>query len=344
MSLQKSSIAGRVGLIGRPNVGKSTLFNLLTHTRKAVVKNQPGVTRDIIIEPAEWWGRKFDVVDMGGVTEAPDTFSRLIKEQVIDALSTIDILLIIMDGRVGLVPEDRDIVRIAKESGKPCMIAVNKVDSAVDTEMALSEFYEFGLDLVATSFERSYGVDELVEWIMRSLPEQENTQREGVRIAFVGKPNVGKSSMVNHLLNERRMLVSDIAGTTVDAVEAEMVRGDKKYILVDTAGQRKLAARRSSGDDVEIISAFKSNDAIRRSHIVLLMVDATEGPTDQETKLAEIASSQHKAVILVANKSDVAKADIPAHRSWFRARVEKRVSLFSRYKHRFHKCHNWCGC
>ncbi|MCB0419837.1 MAG: ribosome biogenesis GTPase Der [Bdellovibrionales bacterium] len=318
----------RVGLIGRPNVGKSTLFNLLTHTRKAIVKNQPGVARDVIVEPAEWWGQQFDVVDMGGVTEAKDTFSLLIRDQVVETLQSLDILIVVMDGRIGLVPEDRDIVRIAVESGKPFLIAVNKVDRPHEADLMLSEFYEFGRDVVATSFEQGYGVDEVVEWIKDHLETQANIRREGVRLAIVGKPNVGKSSMCNFLLDEKRMLVSDIAGTTVDAIEAQFHRGDKNYILVDTAGVRKQAKRNQTGDGVEILSAYKSHEAIEKADIVLLMVDATMGPTDQDTKLTEYIVAQNKAVILVANKSDVAKATMEAHRLWFREKVAREFHFF----------------
>lgn len=320
--------SSRVGLIGRPNVGKSTLFNLLTHTRKALVKNQPGVTRDIIVEPAEWWGQKFDVVDMGGVTEAKDVFSQMIREQVLEVVESLDLLLVIMDGKAGLVPEDRDIVRLAKESGKPFLIVVNKIDRSHEADVAVSEFYEFGMEVIATSFERGYGVDEVVEWVKSNLETQDNTQREGIRLAIVGKPNVGKSSMCNFLLKENRMLVSDIAGTTVDAIEAEFVRNDYRYIIVDTAGVRRQAKRNQTGDAVEILSAYKSHEAIEKADIVLLMVDATVGPTDQDKKLTEYIVSENKAVILVANKADAAKATMEAHRQWFRDKVAKEYHFF----------------
>ncbi|HVK62774.1 MAG TPA: EngA family GTP-binding protein, partial [Bdellovibrionales bacterium] len=149
----------RVAIIGRPNVGKSTLFNYLTSTRKAVVKNQPGVTRDIQIEPAEIWGHKFDVIDTGGLTEAQDLFSKLIREQVIDFLRSVDHLIVVMDGRSGIHPEDKDIIRIAKEAGKPFLLVINKVDSVRDAETAKTDFYEFGVDIVSASFENRYGMD-----------------------------------------------------------------------------------------------------------------------------------------------------------------------------------------
>lgn len=315
----------RVAIIGRPNVGKSTLFNFLTDSRKAVVKDQPGVTRDILIEPGEIWGQKFDVIDTGGLTEATDTFSQLIREQVIDFLSTVDLLLVVMDGRVGLVPEDRDIIRIAKEAGKPFLLIVNKLDSIQDTEGKIAEFYEFGVDVVPTSFEHRHGIAEILEWIVANIKKNDNTVREGLTIAIVGKPNVGKSSLVNYLLDENRQLVSDIAGTTVDAVDSELIWNDKKYILIDTAGLRRKERRE---EDVEIISAFKSRDAIRRADLVLLMVDGSEGPTTQDAKILEEILRAHKGVILVANKIDISEKAIPMFRQWFRDKATDEMHFF----------------
>lgn len=315
----------RVAIIGRPNVGKSTLFNFLTDSRKAVVKNQPGVTRDILIEPAEVWGVKFDVIDTGGLTEASDLFSQLIREQVVEFLASVDHLIVVMDGRAGLLPEDRDIIRIAKETGKPFLLVVNKVDRSHDLELAKAEFYEFGVDVVATSFEMRLGLDEVLEWIVSQVKKTENTVREGLRLAMVGKPNVGKSSLCNSLLGENRLLVSPVAGTTVDAVDTELVYEGRKYVLVDTAGLRRSAKRE---EDVEIIAAFKSHDAIHRADLVLLVVDGNVGPTDQDAKILESCLDSHKAVIVVANKSDVAEREIPQYRKWFQSRVESEFHFF----------------
>lgn len=315
----------RVAIIGRPNVGKSTLFNFLTDSRKAVVKNQPGVTRDILIEPAEVWGVKFDVIDTGGLTEASDLFSQLIREQVVEFLASVDHLIVVMDGRAGLLPEDRDIIRIAKEAGKPFLLVVNKVDRSHDLELAKAEFYEFGVDVIATSFEMRLGLDEVLEWIVSQVKKTENTVREGLRLAMVGKPNVGKSSLCNSLLGENRLLVSPVAGTTVDAVDTELVYEGRKYVLVDTAGLRRSAKRE---EDVEIIAAFKSQDAIHRADLVLLVVDGNIGPTDQDAKILESCLDSHKAVIVVANKSDVAEREIPQYRKWFQSRVESEFHFF----------------
>ncbi len=324
-NVNEVTIMPKVAIVGRPNVGKSTLFNILTSSRKSVVKNQPGVTRDIIIEPCEVWGKSFDVIDTGGITEAHDTFSQMIREQVTDFLSTVDFLIVVMDGRAGMIPEDREIIRIAQMTEKPFLIVVNKVDRVHEEDVLKAEFYEFGHDVLATSFEQRRGISEILEWLHKNLPEQVSVLREGIRVAIVGKPNVGKSSMVNTLLGQKRMLVSDIAGTTVDAVDTPFVYNDKKYILVDTAGLRRSAKRE---EDVEIIAAFKSHESIRRADLILLMIDGTIGPTEQDAKIMESILDDHKGVIVVANKSDLGRQQIPEYRQTFKAQMEKVFHFF----------------
>lgn len=325
----KTEFAPKVAIIGRPNVGKSTLFNIITETRKAVVKNQAGVTRDIIIEPVEIWGKNFDLIDTGGITEAGDIFSKMIKEQVTEFLHSVDYIVAVMDGRAGLLPEDRDIIRVAKQAGKPFLLVLNKVDKVHDEEMAKSDFYEFGVDMVAASFEQRRGVAEILEWITQQIPEQKAAAKEGLNIAIVGKPNVGKSSIVNCILGANRMLVSDVAGTTIDSVDSPFIYAGKKYTLIDTAGLRKSAKRE---EDLEIISAFKSQEAIRRADIVLLMVDGTLGPTDQDARIMQAILEDHKGVILVANKSDIGGRDIPEYRKTFREQVERTFHFFDDVK------------
>ncbi len=324
-NVNEVTIMPKVAIVGRPNVGKSTLFNILTSSRKSVVKNQPGVTRDIIIEPCEVWGKSFDVIDTGGITEAHDTFSQMIREQVTDFLSTVDFLIVVMDGRAGMIPEDREIIRIAQMTEKPFLIVVNKVDRVHEEDVLKAEFYEFGHDVLATSFEQRRGISEILEWLHKNLPEQISVLREGIRVAIVGKPNVGKSSMVNTLLGQKRMLVSDIAGTTVDAVDTPFVYNDKKYILVDTAGLRRSAKRE---EDVEIIAAFKSHESIRRADLILLMIDGTLGPTEQDAKIMESILHDHKGVIVIANKSDLGRQQIPEYRQTFKAQMEKVFHFF----------------
>lgn len=319
-------LSPKVAIIGRPNVGKSTLFNILTGTRKSVVKDRAGVTRDIIIEPTDVWGKKFDLIDTGGVTEAQDLFSKLIREQVKDFLQSVDFIIAVMDGRSGLMPEDADIIRIAKQTGRPMLLVINKVDSEFETDMAKADFYEFGLDVVAASFEQRFGLGEIMEWIHKVIPEEKGTVIEGMQIAMVGKPNVGKSSLCNCLLGVHRMLVSEVAGTTVDSVDSPFIYNDKKYVLVDTAGLRRQSRRE---DDIEIISAFKSQESIRRSQIVLLVIDGITGPSEQDAKIMQQILEDHKGVIIVANKSDVASKEVDTYRETFRAQVEEHFHFFT---------------
>lgn len=315
----------KVAIVGRPNVGKSTLFNIITDTRKAVVKNQPGVTRDIQIEPVEVWGKRFDIIDTGGITEARDVFSKLIKEQVTEFLQSVDFVIAVMDGRSGLLPEDRDIVRLAKQVNKPTLLVVNKVDSVQDEEIAKSDFYEFGFDVVCGSFEQRRGLAEILEWLTNQIPVEQMIEPEGLTLTMVGKPNVGKSSLCNQLLGMNRMLVSDIAGTTVDAIDSPFEYNGKKYILVDTAGLRKSARRE---DGVETIAAFKSHDSIHRADLVLLVVDAVLGPTEQDAKIMQSILDDHRAVILVANKTDIASKEIEEFRKTFRDQVQRNFHFF----------------
>lgn len=315
----------KVAIVGRPNVGKSTLFNIMTDSRKSVVKDQPGVTRDLIFENVEVWGKSFDLIDTGGITEAKDVFSRLIKEQVAEFLETVDLVIAVMDGRSGLLPEDRDIIRLIKQTGHKFIIVINKVDSSHEEDIAKADFFEFGVDVIAASFEQRRGLAELLEWLHLNLPEQQTETFTGLRVAMVGKPNVGKSSLCNQLLGQNRMLVSDIAGTTVDSVDSPLVYDGKNYTLVDTAGLRRSSRRE---DDIEIIAAFKSQEAIRRSEMVLLLIDGMIGPTEQDAKILEAIVEDHKGVIVVANKTDIASHEVPTFRKTFKAQVEKNFHFF----------------
>jgi GTP-binding protein len=316
----------RVALVGRPNVGKSTLFNRLTRTRKAVVRDEPGVTRDIQIEPTEWWGKSFEVVDTGGISDARDGFTPLIRGQVVEFLGAVDMIVMVVDGRAGLMPEDRTAFQLVKASGKPFMVAVNKCDRTLEADQYLTDFYEFGVDLTPVAFERDFNVDEIVEWIISRLAVGDHEIREGFRLAIVGKPNAGKSSLANCLLGENRMLVSEISGTTVDAVEAEYEFNNKKYILNDTAGLRKAGKQR---DGVEVLSTFKTRDALHRADLVLLVIDSHVGPSHQDSRIIEMCLEAHKAIIVVANKTDTAREEHENLREWFRERVAREFHFFA---------------
>lgn len=321
MSLQISR-RFRVAIVGRPNVGKSSLFNFLTRTRDAVVKNQPGVTRDIITGTADWWGKSFEVLDTGGLTAAQDEFSPMILDQVKSVLQYVDLLIVMMDARTGLIPEDRDVIRLAKECEKPFFIVLNKVDREHDAELLKAEFYEFGMDVIHASVERRDHTDEVVEKIIEHIPDSLPLEADGLRIAIVGKPNVGKSSIFNAVLGEKRTLVSKTAGTTVDAIEEVFQYRDQNFVLVDTAGLRRQNKRLGRRDDVEIISSYKSFDAIDKADLVFLVMDATHGPTEQDAKMAEYIYGHGKALIVVANKYDALVELHNEPKKWFRERLE----------------------
>ena len=316
----------RVALVGRPNVGKSTLFNRLTRTRKAVVRNERGVTRDIQIEACEWWGKSFEVVDTGGLSEDKEGFTPLIFQQVTEFLQSVDLIVMIVDGRDGIVPEDRDAFRIVQAAGKPFTVLVNKCDRTLEPDKYLADFYEFGVDLIPTAFEQDYGIDNAVEWVLANLGTDELQTREVFRLAILGKPNAGKSSLANRLLGVNRMLVSPTAGTTVDAIEAEFDYAGKEYILVDTAGLRRMAKQK---DGTEVLGGFKTREAVRKANMVLLVIDGTVGPTHQDARLIEMCLEHHKALIVVANKMELGKKQHDNFRDWFREKIDTEFRFFA---------------
>lgn len=316
----------KICIVGRPNVGKSTLFNIATGQRRAIVKNQPGVTRDIQFGKAEWRGKEFEILDTGGVTESKDLLPRLIKEKVQTALSLCDMSLMIVDGRDGLIPEDQVLLDMVQRSGKPFRIVVNKLDQEENIDADLSDFYQLGGELIPCSFEKRQGVSDVLDWVIDNMPAQDTTKIESeLTFAILGKPNVGKSSLTNKLLGENRMIVSPIAGTTVDAIDIPFERNGKVYTIIDTAGLRKKS---KIENDVEILSTFKSRDSIPRADIVLLMVDILEGPTEQDAKILRQIQEAHKTVLLVANKSDEAQEKIPAFREKFRKQMEETFHFY----------------
>jgi GTP-binding protein len=225
-----------------------------------------------------------------------------------------------------LVPEDRDALIIAKRSGKPLLVVVNKCDKTVEADSYLPDFMELGVDLLPAAFERDFNIDRIVEWIISNLEEGEARGREGFRLAIVGKPNAGKSSLANRLLGEERVLVSDRAGTTVDAIEAEFEYNGKEYILIDTAGLRRAAKQH---DGVEVLSTFKTRHAIFKADLVLLVIDATVGPSNQDSRIIELCLEHHKAILVVANKMDAAKESHDDPREWFRDRVAREFHFFT---------------
>lgn len=315
----------KVAIVGRPNVGKSSLFNKLTRSRAAMVKNEPGVTRDLLHDFCEWWGKGFEVIDTGGLTDSPDEISSLIKDQVSGFLQTVDAIVMVVDGRVGMTPEDKDVFRQVNQLGKPFLVVVNKVDKTYEAELALSDFYAWGVDLLPAAFEKDFNIDQIVEWILSHSTEETEEKAEGFRLSLVGKPNAGKSSLANLLLGKDRMLVSTVAGTTVDSVEEAFEYDGKTYLLSDTAGLRK-AGKRSS--ELETLGTFKTRDAIDRSELVLLVVDAQVGLSHQDARIVEQCLEKHKALILVINKMDLTKETNKSYKAWFQDHLAKEFHFF----------------
>ena len=325
-----------VVLVGRPNVGKSTLFNRLTRTRRAIVTAIPGTTRDVMAHPAEWRGARFEIVDTGGMFGASeDPLHALVLERGRRAVADADLLILIGDGREGLVPGDREIAQVAREANRPVLLAINKMDDKRARGAAL-DFYQLGIDPVfEISGEHGEGVGDLLDGILDALPAaarlaaaeaEENVRTreadaaEGapatqssarppaaeVGIAIVGRPNAGKSSLVNRLLREERMIVSEMPGTTRDSVDTLLTWHKRQFRIVDTAGIRR-PGRVASGGQVESVSVLLARRSIESADIVVLVVDAPAGATDQDAAIAGEADRQGKGVIIVANKWDLMK-------------------------------------
>ncbi|MBK9294385.1 MAG: ribosome biogenesis GTPase Der [Oligoflexia bacterium] len=318
----------KVAIIGRPNVGKSTLFNKITNTRKAVVKDEPGVTRDIHQQKTDWCGVFFDLYDTGGVTDSNNKMWNVaIKRQALKAAAFADKIIFVLDGKYGLNPEDRDLCIEIKKLNKPFLAVVNKIDDLTKSEMALLEFCALGLDnIIASSFEHKHNISDILDWIIqgeeKNIKEQETN---AIKLAIVGKPNSGKSTLVNSLLGEERVVVSPIAGTTVDSIEIPFERDNQEYILVDTAGLRRGAKRY---DQVEQISAMKTNEAIEDAGVIVLVIDSLLGPTHQDARIVEAAIENHKAVILAFNKIDLSEKEIPRLREKIRLDVENTFHFY----------------
>ena len=294
-----------VAIVGRPNVGKSTFFNKIAGRRIAIVEDTPGVTRDRVYADCEWQGRKFTLIDTGGID--PNSVDPLLKQmryQAEIAIETCDAILFFVDGRQGLTPDDETVADMLRKSKKPILVVVNKIDSVAQSGHAY-EFYALGLgDPIAVSSVNMMNFGDLLEELMKLLPPEEGEREEGqpIQVAVVGKPNVGKSSLVNRLLGENRVMVSDIAGTTRDAIDTRFVDEGEEYVLIDTAGiRRKRAIEYQS---LERFSVVRALAAIDRSDVVLMLIDASEGVTEQDTKIAGYIDEQGKPAIVVVNKWD----------------------------------------
>lgn len=301
-----------VAIIGRPNVGKSTLFNRILGSRTAIVDDVPGVTRDRNYADTSYRNRPFRLIDTGGLEPAAsDGMLALIRRQSELAIAEADVLILLMDGRAGLTPQDQEVVRLLRGTTKPLFVAINKIDTP-KTEVLVADFYQLGIEsLFPISAEHGIGVADLLDALYPLLPDQQDSEEQNPvpRVAVVGRPNVGKSTLVNAVLGEERVVVSDVPGTTRDAVDSLATYEGRQYLFTDTAGIR----RRGKVDrGIEGYSVARSLRAIGRSDVAILLLDGEEGITEQDTKIAGLVIRQGRACLLLVNKWDLRKGDAQA--------------------------------
>ena len=300
-----------IAIVGRPNVGKSTLFNKLIGERRSIVEDVPGVTRDRIYGETEWRGRKLAVIDTGGIEpKTGDVILSQMKNQAQIAIDDADVIVFMCDVRTGLTANDRDIAVMLKRSGKPIVPCINKCDRVGDLPYEFYEFYELGFacDPIAVSSIHGTGSGDLLDACLESLGEWDDTEEEddSIKVAVIGKPNAGKSSIINRFIGQERMIVSDIAGTTRDAVDTRVENEQGKFTFIDTAGIRRQA---KIDDKIEKYSVLRAHMAVERADVCLLMIDASTGITEQDEKIAGIAHEAGKATIIVVNKWDAIEKD-----------------------------------
>ncbi len=299
-----------VAIVGRPNVGKSTLFNKISGKRIAIVEDTPGITRDRIYADAEWLGKEFTLIDTGGIEpESKDIILSQMRNQANLAIETADVILFMVNVRDGMTAADKDIAAMLRKSKKPVILVCNKVDNPGEPPMEVYEFYNLGLgDPVMVSSSHGMGVGDLLDMAIEYFPEmdEDSSDEDITYVAIVGKPNAGKSSLTNCLLGENRVIVSDIAGTTRDAIDSRIERNGKPYVLIDTAGMRK---RGKIDESVERYSVVRALGSIDRADVCVIMIDATEGITEQDTKIAGYVHDQGKAAIFAVNKWDLVEKE-----------------------------------
>ena len=298
-----------VAIVGRPNVGKSTLFNKIAGKRISIVEDEPGVTRDRIYTEVEWLNHYFTLIDTGGIEPASlETIQSQMKVQAEVAIHTADVIVFIADGKEGLTSTDRDVAAMLRKAKKPVLLAVNKVDTSKQSDFHY-DFYELGMgEPIEISSSLGLGIGDLLDEIVKHFPDERDNKDddESIKVAIIGKPNVGKSSIINKILGENRVIVSEIAGTTRDAIDTPFVDGDDKYIFIDTAGIRRKS---KILDSVEKYSVLRSITAVERADVCLLVIDATEGVTEQDKRIAGFSHENGKAMIIVVNKWDLIEKD-----------------------------------
>ncbi len=294
-----------VAIVGRPNVGKSTLFNALFGERISIVKDTPGITRDRIYADCNWLNYNFTLIDTGGIEpDSNDIILSQMREQAQIAIDTADVILFMVDVKQGLVDDDAKVADMLRRSGKPVLLTVNKVDDFKKYEADIYEFYNLGIgDPYPVSSSNQLGIGDLLDEVVKFFPpaDEEEEEDDVIRIAIIGKPNVGKSSLINKLIGENRLIVSEIAGTTRDAVDTTVRHDGKDYIFIDTAGLRR---KKNIKEELEKFMIVRTVSAVERADVVILMIDATEGVTEQDAKIAGIAHERGKAVIIAVNKWD----------------------------------------
>lgn len=330
----------KIAIVGRPNVGKSSLFNALAEARLAIVRDQEGVTRDIIKTEISVFGKPALLMDTGGVVDSGDLISSLIHEKVEALLQTVDLVIFVVDGKQGFTNGDEILAKMVLKSGRPFCLLVNKIDSEWQKEQNLSEFYRFeSVEVLPVSVEKREGLGALYDWLIDRMDSEdpdcesndhEDMEREDLEapfsVAIVGKPNVGKSSLFNCILGEDRTLVSNIAGTTVDSVFEEIDWAGLKVRFVDTAGLRRQS--RVAHGDLESLSRVFTEKQLALAQLVLIVMDARIGPTDQDAKIMEMALTEHKGVILVFNKMDLAEKEEPKVRERLRSQIASTFHFF----------------
>ena len=319
-----------VAIVGRPNVGKSTLFNKLVGKRLSIVDDTPGVTRDRIYSRCEWLNREFMLIDTGGIEpKTDDIILAQMREQAMLAIESADCIIFVTDLTTGVTANDQDVATMLMKSGKPVVLAVNKDDSVGEPPPEFYEFYSLGLgDPISVSAVHGHGTGDLLEAVFEKMPPEEPDpyDEDSIKVAVIGKPNVGKSSLVNHITGTERSIVSDIAGTTRDAVDSEVVRGDDKYIFIDTAGMRRKAKVK---ENIEHFSVLRALMAVDRADVCVVLIDATVGFTEQDSKVAGYAHDKGKPCVIAVNKWDAVEDKTDSTMREFTKKLETDFSFMS---------------